>query len=79
MSMLVYYMRRVADTRGLEHQLNLATLRNYLKTTPIDQLIDHIRDIGDTRYLRTLWEAGLTSELQGAVLRRYEELTERRR
>lgn len=77
--MLIYYTRRVADTKGLERQANLSNLRNYIKTTNNDWLIDAIDNIGRTDLLRILWEAGLNKDLQEAVLRKQQELTERRR
>lgn len=78
MSMLIYYTKRVVETRGLEHQACLSYLREYIKHTKTDDLISHIGDIGSAAFLRALWEAGLTTELQDAVLKKYEELTERR-
>ena len=78
MSMLRYYTTRAAETKGLQHQAVIANLRNYIKTTPIEQLLDAIAHINKLEQLKALWEAGLTADLQKTVLRRYEELTQRR-
>jgi len=79
MSMLRWYAVRTYTKRGLQHQIALRDLRNYIKTTPTKELISHIQRMTDLNALRTLWEAGLTTDLQQAVLRRYEELQTRRR
>jgi len=76
--MLRYYTTRAAETKGLQHQAVIANLRNYIKTTPIEQLLDAIAHINKLEQLKALWEAGLTADLQKTVLRRYEELTQRR-
>lgn len=78
MSMLEYYTHRVTITKGLTHQAALRTLRSYLKYTPIKQLLFYVRRINKIEQLKALWEAGLTIDLQEAVLRRHEELTTRR-
>ena len=75
--MLIYNIRRVSETKGLERQANLANLRNYIKTTSDDWLIDAIDNIGRQDFLRILWEAGLNIDLQTAVLCKQTELTER--
>lgn len=78
MSMLRYYCNRAVSTRGLEHKSTIANLRNYIKTTPTPELLDSIAHIHEIDYLKALWEAGLTIELQTAVLRRIDELITRR-
>lgn len=78
MSMLIHYIRRVKEGRGLERQANLSNLRNYIKTTNDDWLIDAIDNIGRIDFLNILWEAGLRPDLQRAVLRKHTELTQRR-
>jgi len=55
------------------------TLRVYIKTTPQGELLSEIDMFSKTEHLRALWEAGLNSVLQAAVLRRMEEIIERRR
>lgn len=79
MSMLEYYTHQVATTKGLTHQAYLRTLRSYLNYTPLKDLLFAITRINKIEQLKALWEAGLTSPLQEAVLRRHEELTTRRR
>jgi len=74
MSLLEYYARKAAETRGLLHQSNLSELRTYLKTTKTEEIIEAIERIEDPRLLRTLWEAGLNKFLQEAVLKRMDEL-----
>ena len=78
MSRLGYYTNRVRETRGLEHQLTLNNLRRYIRTTPKSELLSAIDMMSKPEHLKTLWEAGLTSDLQQAVLRRVEEITGRR-
>jgi len=76
--MLRYYTTRAAETKGLQHQAVIANLRSYVKTTPMPELLDAIAHINKLEQLKALWEAGLTADLQKAVLRRYEELAQRR-
>jgi len=73
MSLLEYYARKAAETRGLLHLMNISELRLYLRQTPIEELIEAIEKIEDANLLRTLWEAGLNRFLQQAVLKRMEE------
>jgi len=74
MSLLEFYARRAAETRGLLHLSNLSELRTYLKTTKTEEIIEAIERIEDPRLLRTLWEAGLNRFLQEAVLKRTKNL-----
>lgn len=60
--------KSVAEATGLQHQLMLGPLRNYIKTQPEDELVKQVKDIKESRLLRILWEAGLSSGLQQAVL-----------
>jgi len=78
MSFLEEYTWRTFQSKGLMHQRNLEILRNYLKTTPEDDVIYAIDRINRIEQLKTLWEAGLNKPIQEATLRRYTELTERR-
>ena len=78
MSLLEEYARKAWTTYGLQHQSWIRKLRNYIKTTPAEQLIEEINRITDINLFRMLWEAGLPSELQEAALRRYDELRLRR-
>ena len=79
MSYLEEYTWRILQTQGLLRQRNLAILRNYIGTTPEDQLIFAINRINMQEQLKILWEAGLHLPLQDAVLRRQQELIARRR
>ena len=78
MSYLEEYTWRTLNTRGLLHQRNLEILRNYIKTTPEDDLIYAINRINRIEQLKTMWEAGLKIRIQQAVLRRVEEIKARR-
>jgi hypothetical protein len=78
MSILVDLTYMVATTTGLEHKIHLQTLRNYIKATPTREILGAIRNISRQDMLRALWEAGLNMELQQAVMRRLEELAQRR-
>jgi len=78
MSSLEEYARKAWTTYGLEHQSWIRRLRNYIKMTPEEQLIEEINRITDINLFRMLWEAGLSRPLQEAALRRYDELRLRR-
>jgi len=78
MNMLAYYAQKVAETRGLRHQLMLQALRRYIKETDEKILIQQIKETYRTEQLRAMWEAGLSAALQEAVLARLEELEQRR-
>ena len=78
MSMLGYYAKKVAETKGLEHVSYLSILRYYIKNLPEEDIRSTIADIHNLSYLRALWEAGLSSNLQDSVIRRMEELTHAR-
>jgi len=60
--------KKVADSFGLAHKINLDVLRHYIKTTSEDILIEEIKAIDNAGYLRILWEAGLSARLQAEVL-----------
>lgn len=65
---------RVLETRGLVRQSNLRVLRSHLKSQPSERLLKEVADCDTARQLRTLWEAGLSDELQEAVTKRLEKL-----
>ena len=67
--------KSVAESYGMLHQLELRALRSYIKTTPEEDLVKQIAEIKEVILLRTLWEAGLSSVLQAAVLERLERLS----
>lgn len=75
MSMLGYYIRRAEETKGIQHQSTIAALRQYIRTTPKSEVLEAIALIDRRASLKILWEAGLDTELQQAVLKRYQELT----
>jgi len=77
--MLERYAKRVVETRGMMHLIQLARLREYIRTTPIEYLIQEIGKLTDLNQLRALVEAGLRPPLLEAVLRRTNELMLRRR
>ena len=64
----------VVESRGLHHQLVLKALRDYIKTTPEETLLKEIKDITWPKALRALWEAGLNSRLQSAVLEQLDKI-----
>ena len=73
--MLERMAKSVAESGGLVHQLKLRGLRSYIKTTSEEELARQIAGLKDIVLLRTLWEAGLSSRLQAAVLIKLSELT----
>lgn len=75
---LAYYAQRVAETGGLVHIMMLTNLRDYIKQTPEEKLLGEIKETYRHAQLRAMWEAGLNSTLQQAVLARLEELEARR-
>lgn len=75
---LSYYAQRVVDGQGLIHKLMLTALRNYINSTPEQQLINEIQEIYTSAQLKALWEAGLNTALQDAVMKRLEEIRTRR-
>lgn len=67
--------KSVAESFGLLHQLNLRALRDYIKTTSEEELERQVMVIKEPALLRALWEAGLSSGLQGAVLERLKKIS----
>ncbi|MBU2249574.1 MAG: hypothetical protein KKD77_22700 [Gammaproteobacteria bacterium] len=65
---LLNLTKKVADSFGLAHKINLEVLRHYIKTTSEEKLIEEIKEIKDASYFRFLWEAGLSAGLQQVVL-----------
>ena len=64
----------VVESRGLHHQLVLKALRDYIKTTPEETLIKEIKALTWAKALRALWEAGLRTSLQVAVLEQLDKI-----
>jgi hypothetical protein len=62
-------------SQGLARQTALALLRWYLKTIMPDTFKGDVQAIQDVKKLKILWEAGLSSEQQTIVIKRYDELT----
>lgn len=67
--------KSVSESYGLLHQSNLRVLRDYIKTTLEDELVKQVEELKEAVLLRTLWEAGLSSGLQDAVLKRLEKIS----
>lgn len=78
MSLLETYVWNTMKAKGLTHKIMLDALRNYLKTTPPNDIIFQLRRITRIDELKTLWEAGLREPVRSAVLSRLEELKGRR-
>lgn len=72
---LLNLAKKVADSFGLKHTIHLGVLRHYIKTTLEDELVKEIKEIKTDRYLRILWEAGLSSRLQQTVLKQLEKIS----
>ena len=66
---------RVTETYGLLHAMMIAELRRYIKETLEERLVDEIAEIKDAALLRALWEAGLSSRLQSAVLEQLKKIS----
>jgi len=78
MSVLNDLTYQAATTKGLQHVMMIQALRDYVKSRTTRQMLGDIRNINRQDQLRVLWETGLNTELQQAVLRRLEELATRR-
>jgi len=78
MSMLGYYIRRVRESRGMEHAATIQALREYIKTESESSLLSAIQLLDNQDYIRVLWEAGLREPLRSAALRRLEEIMSRK-
>ena len=78
MSILNDLTYQAVTTKGLEHKMAIQGLRSYIKTRTNREMLGDIRNISRQDQLKALWEAGLNTELQQAVLRRLEELATRR-
>lgn len=72
---LLNLTKKVADSFGLAHKIELDVLRHYIKTTPHSKLVEEIKKIKTAAYLRVLWEAGLTAPLQVVVLHQLEKIS----
>ena len=78
MTLLDDYVKAVRESRGLLHQRNLGVLRNYLNTTPEDNIINEILRLQTIDDIHTLWEAGLKAREQHYALERYDQLSKMR-
>ncbi len=72
---LLNLTKKVADSFGLAHKIELDVLRHYIKTTDEDTLEEEIKKIETAAYLRILWEAGLSARLQEVVLEQLEKIS----
>jgi len=72
---LLNLTKKVADSFGLAHKIELDVLRHYIKTTSEYTLAEEIAEFTNASYLRILWEAGLSALLQRVVLQRLEEIS----
>lgn len=59
MNRLKTFAKRVRETHGMNHQLMLQGLRQYVKETGTEQLEREIYDLDDFNLLRALQEAGV--------------------
>lgn len=67
MSALEHYLKAARDAKGIWHKGQIIDLRMYIANTPRNELIAAIKTIKEQDLLRTLWEAGLDTELQKVV------------
>lgn len=74
MSALETYLKRMRDTKGLEHMTAVRTLRWYINVTPETDLVSAIRAITDIELLRYLIEAGLKPPLMRVTTLHYDRL-----
>lgn len=67
MSALEAYLKGAAEAKGLWHKGRIVDARNYINSTPRNEIIAAIKTIRDQALLRILWEVGLDTELQRVV------------
>ena len=67
MSALEIYLRGAAGVPGMWHKGKVRDVRNYIESTPRNEIIAAIKTIKDQSLLRILWEVGLDTELQQVV------------
>jgi len=72
---LLNLTKKVADSFGLAHKIELDVLRHYIKTTSEETLVYEILVLPNAQYLRILWEAGLSARLQAVVLQQLEKIS----
>ena len=75
MNRLRTFARRVRETHGMNHQLALQGLRQYIKETGTEQLEREINELDDYNLLRALQEAGMPKRVFETYLRRIREVT----
>ena len=72
---LLNLTKKVADSFGLAHKIELDVLRYYIYTTSHSKLVKEVKKIEDAKYLRILWEVGLSAPLQSVVLHQLDKIS----
>lgn len=79
MSALESYLNAVAKSKGMLYQERMRGLRWYIKASTDKELIPVIRGLTNLKHMRILQAAGLREPLATVMLRRYDDLVERRK
>lgn len=74
MNRLRTFAKRVLETHGMNHQLVLQGLREYIKETSTEQLEREIVELEDFNLLRALQEAGVPKRVFPTYLKAVREV-----
>ncbi len=74
MNRLRTFTTRVRDTHGMNHQLMLQGLRQYIKETGTEQLEREINELDDFNLLRAMQEAGVPKRIFETYLKAVREV-----
>lgn len=79
MSALEIYARAALAVKGVWHMNAIRSLRDYIRQSSDEALLQSIKLINDVDILRTMIEAGLHEPILTAVTKRAEEIPKRMR
>jgi hypothetical protein len=79
MAALEMMARGALITKGVWHMSAIKSLREYIRHSSDEELLEAIKYINDVDILRTMIEAGLHEPILTAVTRRAEEIPKRMR
>lgn len=76
MSAIELYLQDAKRTKGTHHKLVISNLRQYMASTPEEEIISAINKLKDNSLIFYLWEVGMSQTLQDVANRRSLKLTE---
>ncbi len=71
---LLELAKKAAEIRGIERYGAISAIREYIKITPTEQLIQEIDDIDDIKMLTMLVGAGMPGEAHQVLFKRLYDL-----